>query len=318
MADRHEFLRHLAAGTVALSGFPRVAAAAAPTTIHVGGSPNDDMTAVVYAQRTKMFERAGLDVIIEKTNSGSAAAAAVAAGTFDIAKSSIASIFDAHEKGIPFTLIAPAAVYESKSPYGGFLMAKDTNVKSGKDIEGQTVGVASLGSVGHVAMAAWVDQHGGNVANVKFIEIPIPLVPAALDQKRIFMSETSQPTQAGAVAKGFKLFPGYDAIASRFTVAVFYTTKAFSAAHPDALKTFVRVLYDAARYANAHTDATAKIMAEYVGVPLELMEKVPRVTLGTELQLSLVQPVIDAASKYGTLKRGFPAGELVDANVSAR
>jgi len=60
------------------------------------------------------------------------------------------------------------------------------------------------------------------------------------------------------------------------------------------------------------------MMADYVGIPLEVMEKVPRVTSGTEPAALACPTVIDAAAKYGTLKRGFAACEPVDANVSVR
>jgi NitT/TauT family transport system substrate-binding protein len=287
------------------------------TPLRVGGSVADDMTAVVYAQQTRMFARAGLDVSIEKTSSGSAAAAAVAAGTYDIAKSSITSIFDAHARGIPFTLLAPAAIYESRNPYGGLLLPANSKLELGKDAEGQTIGVASLGSIGRVAAGAWIAQHGGDVSAVKFVEIPIPTVTAALDQKRIVAGEVGQPALADALAKGYRLIPAYNAIAARFVLAVYYTTRDFSAKHPDALRAFVRVLYDAGRQLNANPRPATKMMAAFIGVPLEVMEDTPRITLGTELVLSQVQSPIDADAKFGTLKSAFRARELLDATVVA-
>jgi NitT/TauT family transport system substrate-binding protein len=318
MIDRSRFLS-VAGALAGVALVPGVAQAqAAPVAIRVGGSPNDDMTAVVYAARTGMYSRAGLEVTIEKANSGSAAAAAVAAGAFDIGKSSISSIFDAHVKGIPFTMIAPAAIYDTKSPYGGFLLSSSSTLRTGKDAEGQIVAVASLGSIGRVAFAGWVERNGGDPRLVKFVEVPIPAVPAALDAKRIVAGETSQPVQESAIAAGYRFLPAYDVIAPQFAVAVFYTTKDFSAKHPDALRTFVRVTYDAARAVNGHGDLTAKMMSEYTGVALDILQKTPRVALGTELVLSQVQSPIDAAVKYGVLAKRFPARDIVDANVTAR
>jgi alkanesulfonate monooxygenase SsuD/methylene tetrahydromethanopterin reductase-like flavin-dependent oxidoreductase (luciferase family) len=48
---------------------------------------------------------------------------------------------------------------------------------------------------------------------------------------------------------------------------------------------------------------------------LEVLQKVPRVALGTSLVLSQVRSPIDAAATYGTLAHGFPARELVDAAI---
>jgi NitT/TauT family transport system substrate-binding protein len=292
---------------------------AAPLTpVRVVGAPNDDLTAIIYAWKSGMYQKAGLDVSVAKSNSGAAGAVAVAGGAADIGKASTTSIFDAHLRGIPFTLVGPASVYDTKVPYGGFLFAPNSPIKTGKDAEGQTVAVASLSSLGHVAFAAWVEQHGGDPKLVKFVEIPFPAVPPALDQGRIIAGETTQPTQGAAVAHGYGYRPIYDAIAPRFAGSVLYSTQDFSTKNPAVMRAFVKTTYDAARYCNANPTATEQLMADWIGVPLEVMQKVPRVELGYELVLAQVQLVIDAAAKYGVLARGFPARELVDPNVSAR
>lgn len=225
--------------------------------IRLAGSPNDDMTSVVYAQKSGMFERAGLDVSVEKTPSGSAAATGVAGGAYDVGKASISSIFDAHEHGIPFTIVAPGGIYTSKEPYGGILLTKSAALKTGKDAEGKTFSVASLSSIGRVALAAWIAGNGGDLGAVKFVELPFSAVAGAIDQQRILGGEVGQPVQAESLATGrFGFLPAYDAIAPEFYVSVFFTTREFSAKHPDALRSLARVLYDAGRYANEHPAAT--------------------------------------------------------------
>ena len=318
MISRSTFIAACAALAVPFGSAAASAQGGMPT-VRVGGTPNDDMTPVIYAVRTGMFEKAGLNVVIEKSTNGSAAAIAVASGAYDIAKSSINSIFDAHEKGVPFTIITPAGIYDSKDRYGGFLIAANSPIKTGKDVDGLTVGIASLGSIGKVAMAGWVDQHGGDASTLKFVEIPFTAVPAAIESGRIVAGETAHPVQAEAVATGrFKLLPAYDSIGNRFVGAVFYTTSTYSSAHPDVVKTFCRVFYEAAKYTNAHHEATAKIMSDYSGVPFEVIAKMSRVTAGTELSPAMIQPTIDAAAKYGTLKKAFPAREIIDPNAPAR
>jgi NitT/TauT family transport system substrate-binding protein len=319
--DRRRFV---AAATAALAT-PLVARAAdaqstpaALTPVRVVGAPNDDLTAIVYAWKSGMYQKAGLDVSVAKSNSGAAGAVAVAGGAADIGKASTTSIFDAHIRGVPFTLVAPASDYDSKIPYGGFLFAANSPIKTGKDAEGQTVAVASLASLGHVAFAAWVEQHGGDPKLVKFVEIPFPAVPPALDQNRIVAGETTQPTQGAAVARGFGYKPIYDALGPRFAGSVIYSTRDFSTKNPAAMRAFVKTTYESARYCNANPTASEQIMADFIGVPLDVMQKVPRVELGYELVLSQVQSIIDAAAKYEIIAHGFPARELVDPNVSFR
>lgn len=296
------------------------AAAQTLPTVRVGGTPNDDMTPIVYAADSGMFAKAGLNVVIQKNSSGSAAAVAVAAGATDIAKSSINSIFDAHEKGVPFTILTPSVMYDTRKPRsGGFLFPLNSPVKTGKDLNGQTVAVAALGSIGKVAMLGWSEQHGGDPSSIKFVEIPFTAVPSALEAGRIAAGETADPVRADAMATGrFSFLPAYDSIGNFFVGAVVYTTRAYSEAHPDVIKTFCRVFYDAARYTNAHPEATVKMMADYTGVAPDIIAKMVRVTAGTELVPSQIQPAIDASAKYGTLKKAFPAREIIDPNAPVR
>jgi NitT/TauT family transport system substrate-binding protein len=320
-ARRRAFLARAAAiATAALSGMtPRFAIAQERPVIKVGGTPNDDMSAVVYGVKSGMFEHAGLDVQLQKTMNGSAAAAAVAGGAYDLAKSSIMAIFSAHEKGIPFTVVAPASIYDSRAPYGGWLLPKDSPIKTGKDCAGLTMAVAGLGDIGYVAMEAWIAQNGGDPKATNFVEVPFTALGAAIEQRRVSGGETAPPSTADAMATGnFRFLPVYTAIAKRFCGAVFYTTKDFSTKHPQELKTFVRVLYDAARYANAHPDESAGPIAEFSGISVDVIKHFVRAQLGTELVAAQIQPTIDAAAQNGVISRSFPATEVIDANVPSR
>ena len=51
------------------------------TTVRVLASPVDDVMPVLYAQRAGLFRQAGLDVQVDRANSGAAASAAVMGGS---------------------------------------------------------------------------------------------------------------------------------------------------------------------------------------------------------------------------------------------
>jgi NitT/TauT family transport system substrate-binding protein len=306
----------LSIGLILGSTFPALPQRAL-TPVRLGVTPNDDMVSVLYAQRTGMFERAGLDVSIEKASSGAAIAAAVAANSYDIGKSSITPMFDAHENGLPFVLIAAAAIYEAKVPYGGLVSTK--RFANGKELDGKIVGSNSANDIGTVAMKAWIEKTGGDPASLRHVEIPMSAVPAAIAQNRIDGGEMVYPPLATALAsKKLFLTPTLSAIAPVFLFSTWFTTKDYSAAHPDVVKTFARVVAEAATYTNAHPAETVKLLADFTGVPAEEIAHMPRVRNGTSLTAALIQPAIDAAVKYGTTKRAFPAVELIDPLVLAK
>jgi len=291
----------------------------APIRVRVGGSPNDDMTPLVYAQRSGMFARAGLDVDVEKGLGGAAVAAAVAGGSYDIGKSVISAILAAHERGLPFHVIAPSSIENVDQPYGGLIYRRDEGVATGKDLDGKTIGLTELSSIAHIAVQAWMDQHGGDWHTVKFVEVPAPAMADAVERGRVIAGEANYPIMGEALASGrFKIIPIYGAIAPRFIGGVFYTTTAYSKSHPEAIRTFVRVYYEAARYTNAHHAATVQMMSEFTAVPAAVIATRPRVESPTELNLSMIQPTIDLYARYGVIRQSFPANELVDPNTALR
>ena len=52
------------------------------------------------------------------------------------------------------------------------------------------------------------------------------------------------------------------------------------------------------------------MIAEYTGVTLDLVRKMTRQTIATNLSAGMIQPAIDMAAKYGYLDRGFDEKEL--------
>jgi NitT/TauT family transport system substrate-binding protein len=314
-STRARFLA-LTASSLAAAGYARPAAAAAispPLTIRVSGTPLDDTTALYYAIKSGMFARAGLSVEMTLGANGAAVLAAVISGNFDIGKSSMISIFEGHEKGLPFTVIAPAGMQEPAVPNGSTIILKESLIASGKDLENQVVGVASLSSIGRIALCGWVEKTGGDWRAVHFVEIPLPQGPAAVEAKRVLAAECAQPLLSSTLATGkFRTLPTFETIAPEFLYTTWFTTSDWSKQHPDGAAAFARVLADAAKYVNAHHAETAAMMAEVTGIELGAVQKMVRVTIGSAVIASQMQPCIDAAARYGAIAKPFPAPEIID------
>jgi ABC-type nitrate/sulfonate/bicarbonate transport system substrate-binding protein len=97
---------------------PLAGAAQAPlTTVRVAGVLSDELTPVLYAQKSGMYTKAGLDVQIVPAASGAAVTTAVLAGSIEIGKSSLISLMNAHLRGVPLAIIGGSGVYDPKYPY---------------------------------------------------------------------------------------------------------------------------------------------------------------------------------------------------------
>jgi NitT/TauT family transport system substrate-binding protein len=290
--------------------------AAALEVVRLGGVASDDMTPIVYGQKSGIFARAGLDVQLSRMPNGASVAAGVLSASFDFGKATMSTLFEAHERGVPFTCVTPSIVYDAKLPYAAFIMAKDATFATGKDFNNQLIAVSGLGDIGSLGLRAWVEQHGGDPKSLRFVEVPLSAAAAAIEEHRVAAAETSQPAFGAAMEGGkVRALQALDAIAPTFLLAAWFTTAAFSAKHPDVVRAYCRAWADSATYTNAHRAETAAMMAEFTGVPLALVQRMTRAVAGITLVPAQIQPVIDAAVRYGVIKQGFPAREIIDANA---
>ena len=101
----------------------------------------------------------------------------------------------------------------------------------------------------------------------------------------------------------------HDAIAPEFLVGAWFSTTGWAKEHADAIRRFRAVIVETARWANVHHDESAKILEKYTH--LATPPGMRRVPFAEKAEAAAIQPVIDAAAKYGVLKSAFPATELL-------
>ena len=261
--------------------------------LQVATTPNDSGAEVFYAQDMGFFKKAGLDVEITTLNNGGLISAGVAAGTFDVAQSAVSSVASAHERGINFVIIAPAALWTSDRPTSALVVAKNSPLASAKDFDGKTIAVNGLRNVTQVGPEAWIEQGGGNLASVKFLELPFADMPGAVAAGRIDAAQ--RRLQRNPIAK-------------RFLLAGWFSTTVWAQQHPDLVKKFAAAMLETARWANANPVASGKILEKYTKLPVS--PTMARVLYPERMIPSEAQPLIDASARYGALKKTFPASEI--------
>jgi NitT/TauT family transport system substrate-binding protein len=289
---------------------PQARAADTLPVVHVSTTLNDSGAEVYYGIEKGFFEKAGLDVQIVPLNSAGLLGPSVASGAIDIGNAGVIVIAAAHEHHLPFVIVAPAGLYSSKSPTGGLVVAKDSPMKTGSDLNGKTIGIRDVNSPAYIATKAWIDQNGGDSRTVKFIEVPDSAAVAAIGQKRIDAATIAEPDLDGAIhgTDVRSIAPVYDALGARFLLGAYFTTSAYVKTHPEIIRAFTKALLQTAQWANDNQAESAQILEKYTKT--HVGPTMPRVVYGERLDASLVQPFINAAAKYGALAAPFPAAEL--------
>jgi NitT/TauT family transport system substrate-binding protein len=257
------------------------------------------------------FKRAGIDVQIMTVSTGAAVAAAVASGAVDIGQSNVVSIAVAYEHGLPFGLIAAGNLFVSRVHQAALLVTAQSRIRSANDLAGKTVAVNTLRSITDIGVDAWLDRNGGRSSSVHYLEIPFTAMAAALAAGRIDAAFISEPQLDAALATHrFRVigYP-YDAIAREFLLGGWFCTQTWSKVHSDLVHDYAAVMESTSRWANANQSESAKVLEQETGMAVP--PTMPRVLFADRLDAVKIQPVIEAAAKYGVLKSTFPANEII-------
>jgi NitT/TauT family transport system substrate-binding protein len=315
---RIDFTRAVVAGALSAAAGPVAAQTSTPTVIRLGTNASDDITPLLWAQTSGIFARAGLKIDIQKFPSGSIATAAVIGGSLDIARSSLLPLINARSHGIPLELIAAADMSLSDDPTEGIVTLKESPYKTGKDLNGTTMPIPALHDFDEVATRAWVDATGGDSKTIHFIELPQSAVLAALQQGRVAAAFLSNPFLTNAVQSGKAHVIGEPngAIAKRFLITAYCSTTAFVEKNHDAVRKFIDALQRSGTYARTHHAEVIAAVAPFWGIDPVLLATMRPTRTASALNPKDIQPLLDAALRYGIITKPITAKSMIASGVS--
>jgi NitT/TauT family transport system substrate-binding protein len=280
-------------------------------TIKMGVIPIEAGAEPFFAADMGFFKKQGLDVEMETMQNGASIASAVAGGTLDVGFADTISVASAHSHGLPFVVLAPALLNSYVAPTLAIMVSGSGPIHDAKDLNGKTIAVNGLNNITMIPFEAWIDRSGGDSKTTKWIELPIPAANDAVISGKVDAATLGEPFITFGTDKGLRaIYVDKNAIAPRYVLAGFMTTKDWAAKNPLLAAKFIAAIKEAGQWANANPAASAVILAKYTKIPQPVVERMKRGQYAETLLVSDYQPVIDAAAKYGALPKSFPAQEL--------
>ena len=282
-------------------------------TIRLGAGPDDQATPLLWAAKSGLYRRAGLDVQVVKLAGAAAVAAALTGGSLDAGKGSTLTVVTAIAKGLPFTIVGNLSYYEAEKPDIAMLVATNSSIKTAKDFEGKTLASVSLQDLNSIATFAWLERGGIDRTHVKFVEVPQSAVVASIEQGRIDGASTFEPFLTTALATGKVRIVGYphDAIARKYSNSVLFTTAKWAEEHRDALQRFLRASEEASTYITSHAEVSNQLIAEFTGMDPATVVNIRHSRRGIALNPADLQPVVDAGVRYKVLANPLAVKDLI-------
>lgn len=265
--SREHVLRLLSGAVGAAALAPRPAVAQTPATpLRLVLFPGETSATAYYALELGMFHNANLAVDITEVKNGAAAAAAVAGGSIDVGFSNPLSIAQGFERGLPFTILSPAALSLAgrAATNGMIVVSKTSPIRTAKDMNGKVFSIDVLGGLPYVSVRTWIDKNGGDSSTVKFVELPFSEMTQALNSGRVDVSEmnVAYDPLIGKPNDPLRLLGNsYESLGPRYCSSVWFSTNDWVTKNPDTARTFVSVMKQAAVWANAHLHESALMLS---------------------------------------------------------
>lgn len=223
------------------------------------------------------------------------------------------SLITAYARGIKFKLIAGAVLYSNDSPTTQLCVLRDSKIKAAADLNGRTIAVTALQSLEVIAIDSLIDQRGGHSSAVNFIEMPASAMFVAIEQGRADMAAIPNPSLSDALATGkLRTFaPPYSGLGKHVLIGGWFCSEDYAEQNPDVVERFAAATREAILYTNVHHAETVPLLAAYAHLDPEVIKRMNRAINATTLDVTYIQPAIDAAAKYKLIDRSFNANELI-------
>lgn len=259
--------------------------------VKVGQLPVVDTVAFAFAVDNGYFKQEGIEAKADFSNPG-AMVTSLVNGSDKFVLGETAIVVSAYAKGLPVRVIGGVSKSNADPSLdsGGLLVMKNGPVKKPADLNGRTIAVGALNGGGELALRAALDKDGARSDKVKFLEMPLADMTAALVKGRVAAISTISPFDVAALDQGAVriMSPGAEAAPRGMQMAV-ATNADFQRKHPKVVQGFLTALRKGDEYAAAHPDAVRKVLPSISPIPANLIAK---------MQL----PVFDASNPRAALK----------------
>jgi len=141
------------------------------------------------------FTEHGIKVEPYPVTSGSQAFPLLLNGQLAVTATDPLSAIVAISKGLPLVIIGQGSAGQTTADNDptGLIVKSDSPLHGGADFGGKTIGVNALNSLSQLGAMAAIDATGGDSSTVKFLEIPVPSMVAAVEGGQIDGAVTSEP-----------------------------------------------------------------------------------------------------------------------------
>jgi NitT/TauT family transport system substrate-binding protein len=254
------------------------------------------------ADKLGYFKEEGLKVNFTQMGGGAELLPAVSAGKIDITLSIPSTAIQARDKGFDFKMIMQneTSAREGQDTQAVFVNA-DSGIAGMKDLKGKKVAVNNIGNQMWLSFAEVLKKNGVDKKDVSFIELPFPNMEDALVNKQVDAIFNVEPFTSKMLSNPKLKAISYAATAALpgQPVGAFWASEKWLASNEKAAEKFVNAMKKTTDHLNKNPEETQKIIAEYTGLKLEVIQKMRPINWDTKVDQNTMQGLLKLMKDHG-------------------
>lgn len=302
----------LLGAAITIGGAPTPSRALEPMTVGYYGS--DATLATFIAKEEGFFEKHGIDATVKQMSGVSTAAPlALVAGSVQVISASFPTAVLAAEQGLDVKILGGTTVSAPGFHIAALVMRPELTMKTAKDVEGHTVGVAGINNFLHVLMVKWLRDNGADPAKVHFIEVGMPQMADLLRSGQIDAATPVEPVTTRLLSTGAgKLVTYYtDGLPAGTSAYVQMIGGSYAETHREIVAGFRAALDDGLVWYQAHPEEVDAMLAKYLRLPIEVLRASPKPPYDNNISTQQVAFWIDEMTTQKLLPRRIDPASLV-------
>ncbi|HVO93133.1 MAG TPA: ABC transporter substrate-binding protein [Terriglobales bacterium] len=273
-----------------------------------------DNAAMFVAMEKGFFKAEGLELETVPMAGGAMIVQGVTSGDLQFGWTNVISLYQAFVEGFDFKLIAGGATnVRGSNETHAIIVAKDSPIKTAKDLQGKTVAVNTLNNIVHLMAMAWVDKNGGAASKVKFVEIPFPNMEAALVAGKVDAISIQEPFAAVAArrAETRVLSNPWGDVLPKFLIASWFASEKWIQKNKATGQAFVRAINRGIDAIHADKEGGRAAMIKWAGLNPDMVGKIGLPQFEKSVSEKDLQVTMDLTYKYKMISRALKARDVI-------
>jgi NitT/TauT family transport system substrate-binding protein len=279
------------------------------TTVKMGVVPAATFAPVFVGLEQGIFDRHGIDLQIDVGGLAPTVFPRILQGELQMGANTWGTLVTSEARGLPLTGIAPvdSGGAGADDDYQG-IVSKPGGVRDIRELNGKTVAVPTLKSFTDSQVKSVLAANGVDVGSVRFIAIPFPDMPAALEAGRVDAAGIVEPFYGQVLARGGNLLAP---LSRQQLMGAIVAADRWVAENRDTIAKFDAAWAETLDYADRNPDAVRRALVSGLRLPEAVAQRMILPTWVHRIEEARVQEIADMMLETGAIEEPVKASEMI-------